>query len=105
MMTRKQQAEQERTLHPYRLGMRIPGKNDRVTDIVLVGGPLQPIGWFQCKIEAKTFSIDRPDRIPGWNPFAGGNGAGMRMRRYLYNVRAIEGVPFLVGDFVEMDKW
>ena len=104
MMTREQAAAKERILNTIRLGMRRPGKTDVVTDIVLVGHP-QPIYWFRCKLDAKTFSVDRPDRIDDWNPFSGGNGTGMRMRRYLYKVRAIEGMPFLVGDFVEKDKW
>ena len=106
MRTREEEAAYQRLLDSYRVGMRRPGKTDKVTDILLVGGPFQPINKFQCKIGATTFSLDRPDLIPGWNPLAGGTGSGMRMRRYLYKVREIEpGCPFVVGDFVDMDKW
>jgi hypothetical protein len=105
MMSREQIAERERQLDVIRKGMRRPKKTDVNTDIVLVGGPRHFTQWFMCKIDAKTFSLDRPDAIPGWNPFDGGKGTGLRMRRYLYNVRAIEGMPFLIGDFVACDKW
>jgi hypothetical protein len=105
MMSREQEAEWQRKLSVIRIGMRRAKKTDVVTDIVLVGGPRQLVCWFRCKLGSKTFTMDRPDRMPGWNPFAGGSGTGQRMRRYLYAVREIEGVPFYVGDFVAMDKW
>jgi hypothetical protein len=106
MRTREEEAAYQRLLDSYRAGMRRPGKTDKGTDILLVGGPFQPVNKFQCKIGATTFSLDRPDRIPGWNPFDGGTGSGMRMRRYLYKVREIgRGWPFVVGDYVECDKW
>jgi hypothetical protein len=104
MMSRHEEAAYQRLLDSYRVGMRVPGKTDKVTDILLVGGPFQPVNKFQCKIGATTFSVDRPDRIPDWKPR--NEGTGMRMRRYMYKVREIApGWPFVVGDFMEMDKW
>lgn len=92
----------ERELNAIRIGMRRVKKTDAKTDIILVGGPSLGIipRVLQCKIGSKTFTLDRPEEFG--NPFQGGY---LRMRRYLYNIREIEGAPFVVGDFVDRDKW
>ena|ERR1700675_4349290 len=104
MKSREQLAKEAHELNVMRMGGRRAKKTDVITDIVLIGGPPQFVRWYQCKIGSKTFSVDRPDRIPGWDAFTNG-GTGHRMRRFMYKVREIEGMPFYVGDFVEMDKW
>lgn len=101
-MNHQQQLQRQRFLNLFRIGSRCPKKTDQVTDILLIGGPELGIipRTLQCKIGSKTFTLDRPEEYG--NPFQGGY---LRMRRYLYKVREIEGAPFLVGDFVERDKW
>jgi hypothetical protein len=99
---RQAQAARQHLFNCFRIGMRRLKKTDAVTDIILVGGPslgLVP-RWLQCKIGAKTFTLDRPE--PYGDPF---QHAGLRARRYLYAVREIEGAPFVVGDFVARDAW
>jgi len=61
--------------------------------IILVGGKIAGRGLaFHCDVESKIFSVNWPENHPhdldrSW------------FVRYNYNVRAVEGMPFLVGDF------
>ena len=67
--------------------------------LLCVGGPQMKWGrWYACKPGDTTFTIDIPRPIPGWSAFKDG-GTGMRMVRYGFNIRYIEGWDIAIADY------